>query len=100
MTKLKMLAALFGLIAFAPVVASALTHDQAASECAKYKGHMQWNWSSLCPWCFQTCLSCWSENYCLIIICDLKQCDDIIVNRRAGRPPRTFVNPRALPTIR
>ena len=101
MTKFKMLATLFVLIAFAPPPASALTHDQASDECRRYGGHMQWNWNHInCPWCYQTCLACWGANYCLVIICDLKACDETTIPRRAGKPPRTFVNPRALPSIR
>ena len=63
--------------------------SQGNADCAKWGGHMVWNWDNKgCPWCYTTCFKCWAPNYCVFIGCDLKACDETIIDRRVGKKPR------------
>jgi hypothetical protein len=93
MTKFRMFAIMLALIVLVPSGVSAATVEQGNADCTKYGGHMVWNWfHPECPWCFTTCFKCLSTQYCIAIICDLKQCDEGVIDRRAGKGLRLIKN--------
>jgi hypothetical protein len=92
MIKLPMFAIMLPLIVLAPSGVSAATVDQGNKDCTKFGGHMVWNWFHDCPWCFTSCFKCLSTQYCIAITCDLKECDETVIERRAGKGPRIIKN--------
>jgi hypothetical protein len=88
MMKLQMFVVMLALIVLTPGGASAVPLDEGIRDCTRYRGHMVWNWDVFPPWSIQTCFKCWDPTYCLMIICDLKECDETIIDRRVRKRPR------------